>query len=636
LVERGDVFRSDGVWDRRAVDEIEVPETIRSVVGQRLGRLGEPTRAVLAEASVLGQTFAFEDLVAVSERSERDVEDALDEASGVGLIRDIGRNVYGFDHALTQQSVYAELSSRRKRRLHLAAGEALEHLPERRRAGRVAEIAWHFVESDDPARAITYAMQAGEQAEAVFAHHEGERQYRVAVELARDQGDGAIEAAALEKLGKSLEVQSLPDGALEALDEATRIYHTAGDLMGEARASVGVSSALMHLGNPDAAIARLQGILASFEGKAPSPVLAQVCLQLAAILYGSGRFDESLALTARAREVARTIGDAASVASAENYRGDVLMQLGKFEDARRVFEAVIPDAEASGDLGILAHSVNDLAVTYIYTGHLTEGVKDARRTIELQQRRDSPSMVAFAHVVLGMALFYAGQWDEARRALEEAARLIEHLPPSWHAPFVLGYLGMLDTVEGRREDAMRHLKEAIAVGAESRVVLPFAHQWLAEWEILDGRPAEARTRLEPFAGDQSMWTMMMLPTLGWAQVEEGDLAAADALVTRLVTDTSVQMPLMVAEALRVQGMVRHRQGRNAEAEGVFDEAIALARWIAYRHAEARALLERGRLRAASRNPEGAREDVTAACAIFQQLGARSHHEQAEHVLAQIG
>jgi ATP/maltotriose-dependent transcriptional regulator MalT len=194
---------------------------------------------------------------------------------------------------------------------------------------------------------------------------------------------------------------------------------------------------------------------------------------------------------------------------------------------------------------------------------------------------------------------------------------------------------MLDTVEGRREDATGHLKAAIAVGAESRVVLPLAHQWLAEWEILDGLPAEARTRLEPFAGDRSMWTMMMLPTLGWAQVEAGDLAAADALVTRLITDTSIQMPLMVAEALRVQGMVLHRQGRNVEAEGAFDEAIALARRIAYRHAEARALFERGRLRAASGNPAGAREDVTAASAMFQQLGARSHHEQAEHVLAQI-
>jgi len=39
----------------REIGEIEVPESVRSVVGQRLSRLAEPTQEVLQEASVLGQ-----------------------------------------------------------------------------------------------------------------------------------------------------------------------------------------------------------------------------------------------------------------------------------------------------------------------------------------------------------------------------------------------------------------------------------------------------------------------------------------------------------------------------------------------------------------------------------------------------
>ncbi|HLJ67030.1 MAG TPA: AAA family ATPase [Chloroflexota bacterium] len=57
LVERGDVYRENGAWQRKAVEEIEVPESVRSVIGQRLSRLSQTSQETLREASVLGQTF---------------------------------------------------------------------------------------------------------------------------------------------------------------------------------------------------------------------------------------------------------------------------------------------------------------------------------------------------------------------------------------------------------------------------------------------------------------------------------------------------------------------------------------------------------------------------------------------------
>jgi ATP/maltotriose-dependent transcriptional regulator MalT len=132
-----------------------------------------------------------------------------------------------------------------------------------------------------------------------------------------------------------------------------------------------------------------------------------------------------------------------------------------------------------------------------------------------------------------------------------------------------------------------------------------------------------------------MWTLMMLPTLGWAQVESGEIAAADALVTRLVTDTSVQMPIMVTDALRAQGMVRHRQGRVEEARDSFDQALTLARRMEYPQAEGRALYESGHLRAQSGDGEGTVEQLTAALCIFQQLGARPDITRAEQALVEI-
>jgi class 3 adenylate cyclase len=149
LVERGDVYREGARWECKGVDAIDVPESVRAVIGQRLERLSQETQDVLAEASVLGQTFGFDELVGLSDRSaqraESDIERALDEAEAMGLVTELARDVYGFDHALTQQALYAELSTRRRRRLHLADGETIESLPERKRKGRTAELSWHFL-----------------------------------------------------------------------------------------------------------------------------------------------------------------------------------------------------------------------------------------------------------------------------------------------------------------------------------------------------------------------------------------------------------------------------------------------------------------------------------------------------------
>lgn len=124
LVEREDIFRRDGHWTHRQIDQIEVPEGARSVIGQRLSSLSEVTLDVLREASILGQTFKFDDLAAIGGRSEWDLEVALEEAVGRALLREVGRDSYAFDHALTQQTLGTEISAHRRWRLRRRAGDA--------------------------------------------------------------------------------------------------------------------------------------------------------------------------------------------------------------------------------------------------------------------------------------------------------------------------------------------------------------------------------------------------------------------------------------------------------------------------------------------------------------------------------
>src|SRR5437868_3687165 len=99
----------------------------------------------------------------MSGRPESDLDQALDHVRKAGLVQTVDGEAYTFDHALTQQALYQELSPRRRRKLHLAAGEALERLPERKQRTRTGELAWHFLQGDDPARAQRFSLRAGDE-----------------------------------------------------------------------------------------------------------------------------------------------------------------------------------------------------------------------------------------------------------------------------------------------------------------------------------------------------------------------------------------------------------------------------------------------------------------------------------------
>lgn len=197
LIERGDPFLWVGHWLSKDMQDFAVPESVSEAILERVSRLRPETRKALEEASVLGQVFGFDDLMAVVGLGEDNVEEALEEAEASGLVG-AAKVRYAFDHALTQQTLYAGLSPARRERLHRAAGEGMERLGEKVRQKRAAEISRHFVRGSSLERALLYALLAGEEAEAGFAPGEAERQYRAALYLADEVGDDPSSAEALE------------------------------------------------------------------------------------------------------------------------------------------------------------------------------------------------------------------------------------------------------------------------------------------------------------------------------------------------------------------------------------------------------------------------------------------------------
>ena len=87
LVESGVLLDEHGrVRADLRLDEVSVPESIRLVLGQRLGRLAASTREVLVAAAVSGRVFASELVGEVAGASQDALVEAFDEAERARLI----------------------------------------------------------------------------------------------------------------------------------------------------------------------------------------------------------------------------------------------------------------------------------------------------------------------------------------------------------------------------------------------------------------------------------------------------------------------------------------------------------------------------------------------------------------------
>src|SRR5207237_1686971 len=121
---------------------VSLPESVREVVGKRLSRLSEACNQVLAVGAVGGREFRLATLERVTTRPTDELLELLEEAVRARVIQEhdaVGH--YRFSHALVQETLYEELSTARRVRLHGQVGEAIERLRVGDLAPYVGELA---------------------------------------------------------------------------------------------------------------------------------------------------------------------------------------------------------------------------------------------------------------------------------------------------------------------------------------------------------------------------------------------------------------------------------------------------------------------------------------------------------------
>lgn len=127
LIESSAIYEKDGrCMANISVEQMEIPEEVKEVIRLRLSRLSSECDSTLTIASVIGHEFTLEALKRASDLSESKLLELLEEAVAASIIREssnvVGR--YAFCHFLTHETLYEDLTTTRRVRLH---GQTLQY-----------------------------------------------------------------------------------------------------------------------------------------------------------------------------------------------------------------------------------------------------------------------------------------------------------------------------------------------------------------------------------------------------------------------------------------------------------------------------------------------------------------------------
>jgi len=533
-----------------------IPDSVREAIRRRLDRLPEECNRLLLIASVVGREFSTRILAHVADQSIDTIFDQLDVASRTRLIDELTtQGQYRFSHALIQETLYEEIGTSRRLRLHKRVGEAIEELHAADIEAYVSELAHHFLSAaptGTAAKAITYATRAAERSIAQYAWELAIRNYGKAIQIleAEPERDAAQYCNLLLALGEmqnrvaagrprgditaTIGAGGSP-GGLATFWQAAEVARAAGLHEQLAIAALGVVGF-----NPNAQQGGIEGVrlvedaltlLAPHDSQLRARLLARAGIDRFMLAFHGklplepGEDSHVLARNAEALAMARRLGDPTTIAY-------VLIMHNVQEPLYSVHQRlawaseVVAIASAGGDPQTLLWGLRELEYALIQIGDIAKAhaVLERRTTVSDQVRLPFFAWSA-AFGQIGLAL-RTGRFADAERWIERA----EEIQP--RSGVVTSQLITLRREQGR-------LAEQMILIDRQRIVPDALHVRSLRIICLleSGQVNAARAAFERAVSDAAADRTVPLRALSWlaeACATLGDSTRAAQLYDRLI------------------------------------------------------------------------------------------------------
>ena len=406
------VVREGDRWHAtQEIEHIALPDTLTGVITARLDRLNEDSRIVAQTASVIGREFELGTLEEIYDGTAS-LDESLTDLQRRELIREKGRVPqphYMYKHILTQEAAYSSLLLSRRRELHLRVAECLERLsPDQHH-----DIARHFLQAGERARAVPYLVEAGEHAARAYSSAEAIGNFTQALEILADAKDTDLERRAYEGLGGSLMATSDVTAAVETYH---KMYHSAQDL-GDSPMQVSALNKLGFLtGLVQGQFSEAEGHLAEADRLAREcgdfSGLAELHMTYCYMRVPFGAFDEAVEHLEEAAEIGQNLALEEPRLFGLTHIANTLTYMTRFDQAREKVLEALPLAEQLGNKKWQSELLGlSTPIYHMRNGDLDAAAEAAQQAKDLAVPIGAAEQEGYANVSLGIISWFKGEYE---------------------------------------------------------------------------------------------------------------------------------------------------------------------------------------------------------------------------------
>lgn len=513
---------------------VAVPPDVRDVITRRLQQLNDGAVKALTMAAVLGPEISVESLRSVGDYGADELLDLLDGPVQAGLLVPVAGALgrLRFSHDLVRETLYGDLRPTMRARLHAQVALALEIFYGADADAHLAELAHHFFEAarrGDASRAVSYARSAGDQAVHSLAYEEAVRFYSMALQAFEltPAADLALRGEILLALGDAEARAGDLDRARATFLRAAETARRTGAASQLARAALGYGGRFVwaRAGNDPHTVPLLQDALVML-GESDDQLRVRLLTRLSGALRSSPDREQSDALSRQAVEMARRLGDVATLGYALVGRFCAIWWPENAEARLQIVWEAIEVAQVAGDVELEALAQMEAAGALAELGRMREAAARAenleRRAHELRQ----PAQQWLASAMGAELALFAGNFERAEPQILENLHLKSH--PTLAADHVSAATVQLFILR-RDQGRVAEMEEMVRAAIDEFPWYPYHRAELALLLAELGRTKEARSALDDLARDDfgalyrdSIWLfgMAMASEAAWLLRDE--------------------------------------------------------------------------------------------------------------------
>lgn len=499
MQERGALTQdTEGRWvESEALDWQTLPARIEGVIEERIGRLAPEQRELLAVASVEGVEFTAQVVARIQQMNERQVLRTLSQefAARHQLVREQetmtpgqpGLAHYRFTHFLFQRYLYNTLSVGERQLLHHEVAQVLETIYSGQIDGVAVQLAHHYLESGEQEKAIKHLLAAGDQARRSVALDEAARYYRAALEHWPENRQ-AEQAETLHKLGETLLVLGQLQEALDALKASCHLFETLGNRLRAGAAQRLMGRVYWEQADRETSWQYYQQALTILEQEPESVELAHALSSIAQMHMLASEYDQAITWGERALALARRLGAEEVIATVLNNIGCAYSALG---DQERGIAMLQESRRCASVLGLPhdeARAYYNLADILMYMGRYAEARRIFEQLETFATRIHASLFRSGVRILLVELDWQVGQWANAlnRRSRLEAEES-DFIYQGRSQMFTSRLLGRMASDLGRPDVARQELEKGLPIARrfqELQTIAPLLGELIRVYSLL--------------------------------------------------------------------------------------------------------------------------------------------------------